>query len=125
MKRIKKSKIPQWIAKRLPIGQEDEAISAVVVPIFMFLIMGISNSWFNWFNSKWVILWILGSILIIGVTLCIMSWIINQTVLLQKSREELIVSYKLESDPERKESIVIKLKELYVSSEEIESYLKI
>ena len=122
MKRIQKLRLPMWIVRKLPFGYEEEELSAVIVPAFIFLVMGVATACYNWFTLKWVVLWILGILFVFCAALGVICWIVIQTTLLEKIREELVICYRMETDLEKKLLIGEKLNALCVSMEEAEQY---
>ena len=114
MKRMKKSRIPGWIVKNLPAGKEDEAFSAAIVPTFIFSMSGIGAAWYFFFKPELLTFWILGTILVVSLLFFGGYWLLAQVSLLQKSREELLLSYDNVKDDFEKELLKKKLESLYV-----------
>ena len=118
MRRIKKSKLPMWLISRLPFNEEDEAIGSGIVPGVLFPFMGICLLLYKFYNPKTFWIELIISILIMVVILLISRWILYQVELLKVSREELMLIYKREKDPKKKEELRLRLENLCVFAKE-------
>lgn len=80
--------MPKWIAKHFPVGQEDQAVSEVIVPIGIFTICGIVVLCCKFYGSKWITLALLISCVVVILAMGFIYWILVQTELLKKRRNK-------------------------------------
>ena len=113
MRRVKQ-RLPKWLISKLPYKGEDEAISAIVVPVTLFSFMGIGLTFHEFYNSKWIVIEILITVILILAVLTLARWTLAQVELLKACREELMLRYKIVENPEEKEEIKEKLRKLCV-----------
>ena len=115
MRRIRKSRLPKWLISKLPYGNEDEIISAIIVPGMLFSLMAIGFMWYEFHDSRWILVEVLLFVLSVLCIFAIAWWTLAQVELLKVSRQELMLCYKLTKNSEEREKIKRKLADLCVS----------
>ncbi len=115
MRRIRKSRLLKWLISKLPYGNEDEIISAIIVPGMLFSFMAIGFMWYEFHDSRWILVEVLLFVLFVLCIFAIAWWTLAQVELLKVSRQELMLCYKLTKNSEEREKIKRKLADLCVS----------
>ena len=78
--------MPRWIVNHFPLGQEDQAASEIVVPTGIFTILGILVVCCKFYRTEWRYLALLVSFVVIVLVVGFIYWILVQTDLLKKKR---------------------------------------
>ena len=100
---------------KLPFEHEDQAISEILVPGILFSFMAFGFVWYEFYDSRWILVEVLLFVLFAFCVFNIAWQILVQVLLLKVSRQELILCYSLTEDPEEREKIKRKLADLCVS----------
>ena len=115
MKIITETKLPKFLVSRLPLGEEEEEMSSMVVPMLLFPAIAIGILWYNFHNPSWIILEIVATIAIMAFIFITAWWISVQVEILITLRKRYKSLYNIVQTPEEKLEIKNKLAELYVS----------
>ena len=78
--------MPKWMMKHFPIGAEDQASSEIIVPTGIFTILGILVLCCKFYGSEWRNLVLVVSLVVIILVVGFIYWILAQTELLKKKR---------------------------------------
>ena len=114
MKIITKTKLPKWLMSKLPLGEEEEEMSSMIVPMILFPLIAIGILWYKFHNPLWAAIEITASIAIMAFVFVVAWWIIVQVDVLVALRKRYSMLYVNIQDPEEKLKIKDKLAELCV-----------
>jgi Flp pilus assembly protein TadB len=78
--------MPKWMMNHFPPGQEDQASSEIIVPTGIFTILGVLVVCCNFYGTEWRNLALLVSCVIIILVAGFIYWVLAQTDLLKKKR---------------------------------------
>ena len=115
MKIIKKSRLPKWIIAKIPYGEEDQTISAIIVPVVLFSLMGIGVLWHELDNSLWIMIKIMVTLILIGIIVAVVWWIMVQIDVLRILRNRAKLHYQFANDDNEKLKIKKELSDLYMN----------
>ena len=78
--------MPRWMMKHFPVGQEDQASSEIIVPTGIFTGLGVLVLCCKFYGTEWINLALLLSCLVIILVAGFIYWVLVQTDLLKKKR---------------------------------------
>ncbi len=114
MKLITKPKLPRWIIRSLPFGEEEDVLSGFIVPFVLFSLMGVGTIWYQFHEALFPIPGIVITASIFIIVAAIVWWLTVQIDVLHILRERLMFRYKNTEDDEEKLKIKNRLSDLCV-----------
>ena len=113
MKIITKSKLPKWMIFILPFGEEESMLKEIIIPIVLFLVIGIWISVYELCNpSDTLDLWM--TLFFVGLFITSIWWLFLQADILHFLRQRLKLHYQVTKDEEEKGKTKKRLSDLCI-----------
>lgn len=101
----KKIWLPKFILRRIDLGKEEDELCSISVPIFLYVVMGLAFLWYQFFDKKYWIFWVGGTLLVVFLSLFTYYKFAIQIDVLAESRKRLKISYDNAKTSEEKDKI--------------------
>ena len=110
----KKIWLPKFILRRIDLGKEEDELCSISVPIFLYVVMGLAFLWYQFFDKKYWIFWVGGTLLVVFLSLFTYYKFAIQIDELAKRRKKLKEDYdsaksEVEKDRIREELLLLQI----------------